>query len=84
MGKLSPEEKTTLLVERDDLYDRYLEILTRIEAWEAGKVMKAQSQTSQNLPLRRREIAGIMREHLIRISEKMRKLDEKINPPNYE
>lgn len=80
---MNPAEKLTRIVERNDLFDRYLEILDRLDAWRARDLLKSYPDYSEHRTERRREMVQLLQGHLDRISEKLRAIDELINPPNY-
>lgn len=75
-------QKMNLILERNEEFDRYIEAITRLEAWRSGKTNDLQNFSSQSPGARRREIIKLLETHLAGISSRLVELDNQITGIN--
>ena len=75
------KEKWNAKIERDSLFDTYLDAIDKLAKWEAGYEGRVDNGTFSQRKERRKELIDLFRNHVASVSKKLRDLDTIITTP---
>jgi hypothetical protein len=82
---ITPEGKLRLLLTRDELFEAYLDALTRLDAWQVENrqlLTFVEHTNTHSKNWRRRDLLAFLTRHLHDLSDQLRTIDTLISPPH--